>query len=186
MNMFDWENMNDQALLAATRDDAEAFGTFYGRHERRLLSYLVRRTRSGDLAADLCAETFAAALQACRTNSPIPDIPVAWLFGIANHKVLDSARRSQIDDRARRALEMRVLELTDAQVSNIERLCGEDEAAALVAGLTHDQREALLAHVVDEREYRDIATQLRCSESVIRKRVSRGLASLRVRVQESR
>jgi RNA polymerase sigma-70 factor (ECF subfamily) len=114
----------------------------------------------------------------------VPDVPVAWLFGIANHKLADSARRSQVEDRARRALQMRAVELTRAQISDIERLCGEAEASTLLDGLAPDQRSALLAHVVDEQAYREIAANLRCSESVVRKRVSRGLAELRVQLGE--
>jgi RNA polymerase sigma factor (sigma-70 family) len=184
--MANWETVTDRRLLALSRTDHDAFSQFYLRHERRLLGYLVRRTRDGELAADLCAEAFAAALTGCRAGTVAPDAPVAWLFGIANHKVLDSARRARVDDRGRRALEMRAIELTRAQVSAIERLCDEDEVAALTAGLSDDQRVALLAHVVDEREYREIAAGLRCSESVVRKRVSRGLAALRVQLQEER
>jgi RNA polymerase sigma factor (sigma-70 family) len=184
--MDNWDALNDQRLLVLSRADPEAFSQFYRRHERRLLGYLVRRTGNGELAADLCAEAFAAALTACRDGGTLPQAPVAWLFGIANHKVLDSARRARVDDRARRALEMRVIELTRAQVSEIERLCDEEEAASLVAGLPADQRAALLAHVIDDREYREIAAGLRCSESVVRKRVSRGLAALRVQLEDGR
>jgi RNA polymerase sigma-70 factor (ECF subfamily) len=182
--MANWEALDDHRLLALSRTDPEAFSQFYRRHERRLLGSLVRRTRNGELAADLCAETFAAALTACRGGGTLPQAPVAWLFGIANHKVLDSARRARVDDRARRALEMRAIELTRVQVSDIERLCDEDEAASLVVGLPADQRTALLAHVIDDRQYREIAAGLRCSESVVRKRVSRGLAALRVQLED--
>jgi RNA polymerase sigma factor (sigma-70 family) len=182
--MANWDSLDDVRLLELARTDKEAFSEFYRRHERRLLGYLVRRTRNGELAADLCAEAFAAALTASRSAASVPQAPVAWLFGIANHKVIDSARRDQVDDRARRALEMRAVELTRSQVSEIERLCDEEEAVALVAGLSADQRIALLAHVVDDREYREIAAGLRCSESVVRKRVSRGLAALRVQLEE--
>jgi RNA polymerase sigma-70 factor (ECF subfamily) len=111
---------------------------------------------------------------------------VAWLFGIANHKLIDGLRRERVDDRARRALEMRAIDLTRGQISHIEQLCGEAEASALLCDLSADQREALLAYIVDEREYREIAAELRCSESVVRKRVSRGLAALRVRLEEAR
>jgi DNA-directed RNA polymerase specialized sigma24 family protein len=38
--------------------------------------------------------------------------------------------------------------------------------------------------VVDEREYREIAGALECSESVVRQRVSRGLARARARLSE--
>ena len=37
---------------------------------------------------------------------------------------------------------------------------------------------------MDERDYDDIARELRTSEAVVRKRVSRGLAGLRARVKE--
>ncbi len=49
----------------------------------------------------------------------------------------------------------------------------------LLDGLPADQREAIVARVLDEREYDDISRTLKCSEAVARKRVSRGLATLR-------
>ena len=52
-----------------------------------------------------------------------------------------------------------------------------------LAGLPADQREAVLARIVDERDYGEIAADLR-SESVARKRVSRGLARLRDQLGE--
>ena len=181
-----WGEADDQGLLDASRTDAAAFGVFYARHERRLLAYLVRRTGSSELAADLCAEAFAVVLDVCRRRGPLPDVPVAWLFGVANHKLADSARSSQVDDRARRRLEMRAVELTRGQLSEIELLADLDQASCLLAGLSPDQREAVLAHVLEDRDYSEIARELRCSESVVRKRVSRGLAALRVRVQEGK
>jgi RNA polymerase sigma-70 factor (ECF subfamily) len=178
------ETASDRDLLRATPDHAQAFGEFYRRHERRLLAYLVRRTRSGELAADLSAEVFAAALEACLGGVDAPEVPVAWLFGIANHKLADSTRRSRVEDRARIALQMRAIELTRGQISDIERLLADAEAAALLDGLAADQRRALLAHVIEDEAYGDIAAGLRCSQSVVRKRVSRGLAELRLRLGE--
>jgi RNA polymerase sigma-70 factor (ECF subfamily) len=181
-----WREADDQGLLEASRADAAAFGVFYARHERRLLAYLVRRTGSSELAADLCAESFAVVLEACRRRGPLPDVPVAWLFGVANHKLADSARSRQVDDRARRRLEMRAVELTRGQLTEIELLADLDQASCLLDGLSADQRQAVLAYVLEERDYGDIARELRCSESVLRKRVSRGLAALRVRLQDGK
>jgi RNA polymerase sigma-70 factor (ECF subfamily) len=180
--MDSFEAMSDRELLRSTRPDGQAFGEFYRRHERRMLAYLVRRTASAELAADLCAESFAAALEACRKGGTVPEVPVAWLFGIANHKLADSARRSRVEDRARRSLQMHAVELTRGQMSDIERLCGDAEAGTLLAGLAEDQRDALRAYVVEDQAYGEIAAGLRCSESVVRKRVSRGLAQLRVKL----
>ena len=50
----------DEQLLSAR--DAASFELLYGRHVESLLSYFSRRTRDAELSADLCAETFAAAL----------------------------------------------------------------------------------------------------------------------------
>ena len=47
------------------------------------------------------------------------------------------------------------------------------------------QREALTARVVDERDYRDIAAELECSEAVVRQRVARGLKTLRTQMEET-
>jgi RNA polymerase sigma-70 factor (ECF subfamily) len=49
----------------------------------------------------------------------------------------------------------------------------------LVGELPAEQRAAVTARVVDERAYGEIAQELRLSEQVVRKRVSRGLARLR-------
>ena len=45
--------------------------------------------------------------------------------------------------------------------------------------LPTDQRTAVLARIVDEGEYADIAVRQGVSEAVVRQRVSRGLAGLR-------
>jgi RNA polymerase sigma-70 factor (ECF subfamily) len=49
--------------------------------------------------------------------------------------------------------------------------------------LPADQREALRLRVLDEREYAEIATELRCSEAVVRQRVSRATRTLRAQVE---
>jgi DNA-directed RNA polymerase specialized sigma24 family protein len=50
-------------------------------------------------------------------------------------------------------------------------------------GLPAAQRDAVRARIVDERDYGEIAMDLRCSEAVVRKRVSRGLAAMRERLE---
>ena len=76
----------DEELLAAVDGEPEAFGIFYRRHVRPLLGYFVRRTGDAELAADLCAETFAAALDGLRRFDPARGPAVAWLYGIARRR----------------------------------------------------------------------------------------------------
>ena len=55
--------------------------------------------------------------------------------------------------------------------------------AARRESLPADQRDAVQARIVEERPYPEIARELRTSEMVVRKRVSRGLATLRERME---
>jgi DNA-directed RNA polymerase specialized sigma24 family protein len=72
---------------------------------------------------------------------------------------------------------MAPLVLTD---ESIERIAALDRTAvAFVNELPGDQQDAVRARVIDERDYSDIAKDLRCSEAIVRKRVSRGLGTLR-------
>ena len=49
-----------------------------------------------------------------------------------------------------------------------------------------DQREAVTAHVLDERSYEEIALQAQTSQATVRQRVSRGLRTLRDRIEVNR
>jgi RNA polymerase sigma-70 factor (ECF subfamily) len=86
-------------------------------------------------------------------------------------------RGRRVEDEARRALAMQPIELDDEAVAILEATASAP-TIELLDTLTATQREAIQAHHLDERGYAEIAGELRCSESVIRKRVSRGLAAL--------
>src|SRR3954469_16873234 len=103
--------LSDEDLLLS--GDPEAFGRFYDRHVHAVIGYFSRRTRDPELAADLTAETFAAAVVAARRSRTGPPPPVAWLFGIAQHKLIDSQRRGGAQDRLQRRLGMERVPLQD-------------------------------------------------------------------------
>jgi RNA polymerase sigma-70 factor, ECF subfamily len=58
-------------------------------------------------------------------------------------------------------------------------------ALEVMDGLPAQQRDAVRARVVDGRASEDIADELRCSPSVVRKRVSRGLEAIRSHMEVS-
>lgn len=183
------ERPTDEELLRAAASEPASFATFYRRHVPGVLAYYGVRTRDPELATDLTAEVFAAALESVARYDPSLAPPVAWLYGIARNVLRNSLRKGRIEDRARRRLGMEPLTLVDEALTLVAALgSGRREGVLLeqLASLPRLQREAVVARVLDEREYRDIAGELRCSESVVRQRVSRGLATLRSRVQEER
>ena len=172
--------MDDDTLLSRSARDPQAFGAFYERHERLVLGYFVRRVRDSELAADLAAETFAAALLGARKYRGEGAPASAWLLGIARHVLLGSLRKARVEDRARRRLGMEPIVLDDALLERIARI----DMESLLTRLGPDQAEAVRARVLDDEDYGVIAARLRCSESVVRQRVSRGRATLRALVEE--
>ena len=179
---------SDEDLLVAGVEDEEAFALFYRRHAPTIAGFFLQRTGDPELAADLTAETFAAALQGRRRFDPRKGPAGGWLFGIARHKLLRAWDRGRVEDKARRRLGMASLELDDAALDSLETAAAaaidDGRVLALLASLPEDQRRAVEARVVGERDYGEIARELRCSEAVIRKRVSRGLATMRTHLEE--
>jgi RNA polymerase sigma factor (sigma-70 family) len=177
------ESRTDLELLRATPHEPVAFGVFYARHEKTILLFRLRRTGDPELAADLAAETFAQALVSCDRFSAGPAPPIAWLIGIARNTLAMSRRRGRVEAAARTRLAMEPTMLDDEDLERLERLNSEGLLTTELDALPREQREAIQARVVDEREYREIAQHLRCSEQVVRKRVSRGLSALRKRLE---
>jgi DNA-directed RNA polymerase specialized sigma24 family protein len=73
----------------------------------------------------------------------------------------------------------------DADLERIDEL-GSWPFERLIALLSPEQAEAVTARVIDDQSYREVAARLRCSELVARKRVSRGLTTLRAVLEEER
>jgi RNA polymerase sigma factor (sigma-70 family) len=176
---------SDGELLAATSSQPDAFAAFYDRYETAVVGYFTRRTGDPEVAADLTAEVFAAALNAAGRYRPQAPTAAGWLFTIARNTLAKSLRRGRVEARARRTVGIR--EAVAFSGDELERV--EHAASAsgwvmqLLERLPTEQREAVRARVVEERSYPDIAGELQTSELVIRKRVSRGLSNLRAELE---
>ena len=167
----------DRELLL--KGDAAAFAVFYDRHAEWVLGFLRRRSPDGEAAADLAAEVFAAALSGRRRYRSKDASAHAWLLAIASNKLNSALRSGYAERRARTRLAMRPVEVTDDDVARIDALAEVSVIVELLQDLPTDQRTAVLARIVDEGEYADIAVTQGVSEAVVRQRVSRGLAGLR-------
>ena len=169
--------------IAAGDDDA--FSVFYREHLDAVVAFFQRRVGDRELAFDLTAETFAAVV--IGAGSYAGDAPaVAWLFGIARNKLRQSLRSDRVADEARRRLGMEPIALDDAALQRVEERAdsGQSELTRALDDLPDATRAALLARLVEELEYGEIAARLQCSEQVVRQRVHRGLKQLRTHLKE--
>jgi RNA polymerase sigma factor (sigma-70 family) len=170
---------SDVELFAATPASPEAFGEFYRRHERAVLRFFLYWARSAELAADLTAETFAAVFESLPRYDPQRGEPRAWLFGIAQNILARSVKRGRVEDETRRRLGLAPVVVDDDALERIEALASQDGSALdALGGLSDVLREAVSGRVLEEREYRELAGALACSQSVVRQRVKRGLAPI--------
>lgn len=173
----------DEELLL--RGDAEGFALLYERRHPLLRAYLRRRLGGHpDLVLDLVAEAFARALERREQFDPARGSASAWLIGIARNLLLDAYRRGRVADDSRRRLGMQRILVEDGQLERIED-DGGSELERSLQSLPPEQREAVRRRVLEEEPYAAIATRIGCSEQVVRKRVSRGLAALRQQIKES-
>ena len=176
---------DEHLLAAAAGGDDRAFAVFYRRHLDGVVAFLRRRVPAPEQAFDLAAETFAVVALtpgAYRGEGPA----TGWLYGIARNVLRGSLRSGRIEDAARRRLQLEPTFLTDDDLAAVEdrSAAGAEPLRAALDALPDAMREALLARVVEERPYPEIAAELECSEHVVRQRVHRGLARLRAGLED--
>jgi RNA polymerase sigma factor (sigma-70 family) len=177
-------DLTDAELAVNTSAEPGQFGELYRRHERTVLAYFVHWAASPEIAADLAAETFATALASIAGYDPDRGEFVAWLFGIAGHVLARSLERGRVEDAARQRLGMATVSIDTDTIERIEALASLDGAVLeLLAELPEPMRKAVSGRVLEEREYRELAQSLACSQSLVRQRVKRGLARLRDRLE---
>lgn len=180
--------VRDRELLRRTAaGDRDAFGVFYLAYVELVLAFMLVRTSDPHASADLAGETFARALEGCRSRRHI-DVPGRWLFGIARNVLADSHRVRRVESRARERLALPRLAVgeddLDRIVELVDLLRGGGPALERLDILPERQREAVRARVLDEVAYGDIARRLECSEAVVRQLVRRGLLAMRAGLEE--
>src|SRR5829696_5071873 len=89
-----YDAKSDAELLRRSGRDPEAFGLLYDRHAATVLAYFQRRTACAESAADLTAETFAAAFCSRRRYRDTGVPAIAWILGIARHLLADRSGTS--------------------------------------------------------------------------------------------
>jgi RNA polymerase sigma-70 factor, ECF subfamily len=115
--------------------------------------YLLPRCGSVADAEDLAAETFIAAVAALKRPDP-PSVSVAWLIGIARHKLVDHWRRGERERRALAAV------APDPRDDPWEELLDSNAAYSALARLPGPQRAALVLRYLDGLSVTEIAGHL--------------------------
>ena len=180
------EERSDAELLSLAGEDPGAFIAFYERYERPVVGYFRRCVGDPEVVADLTAEVFAHALGASGRYRASGATAAPWLFTIARNTLSHSVRKKRVEARARIRLGIRdAVSFEDDELDRVLASTG-GELLELLEQLPPEQAQVIRARVLDDRDYAEIAAELDTSELVIRKRVSRGLNTLRRRLEEEK
>ena len=119
----------DMRTPAVQPDPGPALLALYDTALPHVYGYLLARCGRRTLAEDLTAETFLAAVTACR-REPATAPNVAWLVGIARHKLVDHWRSAEREERGLRAVHDQTPDHLDPWDQQLDALVARDLLAA--------------------------------------------------------
>jgi RNA polymerase sigma-70 factor (ECF subfamily) len=130
----------------------------YDRALPQVYGYLRARVPGDALAEDLTAETFLAAVQAIQRGT-VPDLTIAWLIGVARHKLVDHWRRAGRETAHLRSLSEPVAEADPAE-DGLDSLL----ARQTLSRLAPQHRVVLTLRYADDLPVREVAALIRRTE----------------------
>jgi RNA polymerase sigma-70 factor, ECF subfamily len=163
--------------------EADPVVAIYRRALPQVYGYLLLRCGSATVAEDLTAETFMAAVTACRQGT-VAEVNMAWLVGVARHKLVDHWRRSARDQRNFAVAEQMTDGLDDPWEGHLDTAV----VHAALARLSAHQRAALTLRYLDGLPVREVADHLDRSVHATETLLTRARTALRriYREEESR
>jgi RNA polymerase sigma-70 factor (ECF subfamily) len=159
-----------------------SFAAFYGQALPRVYGYFVHRCGgSVSVAEDLTQETFLAVVVELKRGKRVRT-PIAWVYGIARHKLLDHYRREL---RAEGQLEL-ASESGEAGEEPLvpDRAERHERAVAALGAVAVSQRAALVLCYLDGYSVAEAARLLGKSTEAVESLLARGRQSFKRTYQE--
>ena len=165
---------SDADLIAASRDDAEAFAGLFDRHAGTVFRYVVRRLGTAP-AEDLVGETFLVAFAKRHRFDPAYADARPWLLGIATKLISRHHRTEAAHYRAvARSWRDMIVEAPDERVAaGVSAAAVRPRLAAALAGLAARDRDVLLLVGWAELSYEETAAALGIPVGTVRSRLNR-------------
>jgi RNA polymerase sigma factor (sigma-70 family) len=165
--------------------DEAVMERFYREHVEAVQRFVARRVGEPQLAADLTADVFLAAIDGAPSYDARRGTPASWLFGIARNVVSSEYRRAARERNAHARVEGRRL-LDDDDVIRIqERIDAEARTRELhgaLANLPAGERAVFELVALDGLRCREAAAALGIRPVTARVRLHRARTSLRRRI----
>lgn len=162
----------DAEIIAASADDATAFGEIFERHHDAIFKFVARRI-DRESAGDLAADVFVTALKLRHRYDLSHPNCRPWLYGIARNMLRDHLRRRG------RASAAYVRFALDAETTyrspeaEAEAKIRVEQLRRAVTKLNKRDAEALLMFAIDGMEYAEIAEVLGLKLGTVKSSINR-------------
>ncbi len=163
-----------ESAPASSGEQRHALVELYDAALPQVYGYLAARTPSIAVAEDLTSETFLAAADAVRRGT-VADLSVAWLIGVARHKLADHWRRRERDERALAVVAAEPAAPDDPWAVELDALT----ARSVLATLGPHHRSALTLRYLDGLPVRQVADLLGRTEGATEVLLVRAKAAFR-------
>jgi RNA polymerase sigma-70 factor, ECF subfamily len=181
MNMVNSETI-ETIVQRARLGDKEAFGVLYTTYFTPLYRYMYFRVKNKLDADDLTQEVFLKAYAAFPRYTYAGGSPLAYFYTIARNLLIDHYRKKTVPVADEGAAEKLRDDTPGAEALAIQKEEYERVRAHMMV-LPEDQQEALTLRFIEELSTQEIAALMEKNEAAVRQLQSRGLRTLRERMQ---
>ncbi len=168
-------------LVAAAKNDPQAFGELYLLYVQPVFRYLFSRMGNSSEAEEATAQTFLAALERFPKYRH-KGYFASWLFSIARNKAMDHFRKQRkeasLDEAGQIPADANLLR----QVIKTEQVTA---LSKLIRALPDDQQELIRLRYVAELPFAEIGHLLGQKEDTVKKSLYRLLARLKAQLEDS-
>lgn len=159
--------------------DEDRASTAFRQHRQSVYRYLLRRTSDPDEAEEITQRVFVDATVAFSRAEFRPDSILAWLYTVAERRLIDDLRR-----RSNTAEIVRQFSHRATSHPPHYGFAVAETLRAAIAELPTEQRLVVVMKILEGRPFAEIASSLGSTEAACKMRFSRALRTLRARLDE--
>ena len=162
---------------------AEPIADVVEREQSRLLQFIRRRVPDPRDAEDILQDVFSELVEANYLLMPIEHV-TGWLFRVARNRIVDLFRKKKpepFDD----GVEDLLPSPGEGPEALYLRQALLDEMAAAIAELPKDQREVFVAHELEGRSFKELASATGVSVNTLLSRKRYAIRHLRERLRQA-
>jgi len=171
-------------LRAAVRGDSQAFAALYRENVQVIFRYIYNRVSDTHLAEDLTGDVFTKALQGIGSYTDQGKPFVAWLYRIAQARVVDHyrkvKRRPQESD-----VEAEPIPVDENMDENLLRRQAAKALRQAMTDLTADQQQVIVLRFIEGYHLEEVAELMDKNANAIKALQHRALRSLATRLERA-